>query len=63
MLAGAAPTVERTTLDAAYSYDLTQDWALTGGVSIRTRSDSTSPGDARSNAVFLGLGRSFSYRP
>ncbi|MCB2114973.1 MAG: hypothetical protein KDE00_01410 [Rhodobacteraceae bacterium] len=63
VLAGAAPTVERTTLDAAYSYDLTQDWALTGGVSIRTRSDSTSPGDARSNAVFLGLGRSFSYRP
>lgn len=63
VIGGAAPTVERTTLDAAYSYDLTQDWALTGGVTLRKRTDSSIAGDANSNAVFLSLGRSFNYRP
>ncbi|WP_413873714.1 hypothetical protein [Albidovulum sp.] len=60
---GNAPTIERTSLRAAYSYDLTQDWALTGGVLLRHRSDSSAPGDAQSNSVFLTLGRTFSYRP
>ena len=60
---GTAPTIERTRLDAAYSYDLTQDWALTGGVTLRQRSDTSVSGDARSNAVFVSLGRSFNYRP
>jgi len=60
---GTAPTVERTSVNASYSYDLTQDWALTGGVTLRERSDSTAAGDARSNAVFLSLGRTFNYRP
>jgi len=60
---GAAPTIERTTLRAAYTHDLTQDWALTGGVLLRHRSDSSAPGDAQSNSVFVTLGRTFSFRP
>ncbi len=60
---GNAPTIERTSLRAAYSYDLTQDWALTGGVLLRHRSDSSAPGDAQSNSVFLTLDRTFSFRP
>lgn len=61
---GAAPTIERTNLQATYSYDLTSDWALTGGVNVRRRSDSAAGvGDAQSNSVFVSLGRTFSYRP
>ncbi len=60
---GAAPTIDRTSLRASYSRDLTQDWALTGGVQLRHRSDSTIAGDAQSNSVFLTLDRTFSYRP
>lgn len=60
---GNAPTIERTSLRAAYSHDLTQDWALTGGVLLRHRSDSSIPGDAQSNSVFLSLDRVFSFRP
>lgn len=60
---GAAPTIERTTLRASYSRDLTQDWAMTGGVQLRQRSDSSIVGDAQSNAVFLSLDRTFNFRP
>ncbi len=60
---GNAPTIERTSLRAAYSHDLTQDWALSGGVLLRYRSDSSAPGDAQSNSVFLTLDRTFSFRP
>lgn len=57
------PTVTRTTLRAAYSRNLTRDWAMTAGVQLRDRKDSSATGDARSNAVFMTLGRTFSYRP
>lgn len=61
---GNAPTIERTSLRAAYSYDLTQDWALSGGVLLRHRKDSTpGVGDAHSNSVFVTLDRTFSFRP
>ncbi|WP_347311612.1 hypothetical protein [Defluviimonas sp. SAOS-178_SWC] len=61
---GAAPTIERTTLRASYSRDLTQDWAMTGGVQLRKRTDSTpGVGDADSNSVFLSLDRTFNFRP
>ncbi len=60
---GNAPTIERTSLRAAYSHDLTQDWALTGGVLLRHRSDSSATGDAQSNSVFVTLDRTFSFRP
>lgn len=51
----------RTDLLASYSHALTQDWGLTGGLKLRHRSDNT--GDAQSNAIFLTLDRTFSYRP
>lgn len=57
------PTVERTTLTASYSRALTQDWDLTGGVTLRRRSDTSAPGDAESNSVFVTLDRTFSFRP
>lgn len=60
---GNAPTIKRTSLRAAYSRDLTQDWALTGGVLLRHKSDSSAPGDAQSNSVFLSLDRNFTFRP
>lgn len=60
---GAAPTIERTTLRASYSRDLTQDWAMTGGVQLRHRSDSSIVGDSESNSVFLSLDRTFNFRP
>lgn len=61
---GNAPTIERTSLRAAYSYDLTQDWALSGGVLLRHRNDSTpGVGDAQSNSIFVTLDRTFSFRP
>ncbi|MFZ5710265.1 MAG: hypothetical protein ACOY4T_11385 [Pseudomonadota bacterium] len=61
--AGSAPTVKRTDITAAYTRELTQDWNLRGGVTIRDLNDSSAAGRARSNAVFLSLGRSFSFRP
>ena len=57
------PTVERTTLTASYSRALTQDWDLTGGVTLRRRSDTSLSGDAESNSVFVTLDRTFSFRP
>ncbi len=56
------PTVQRTTLTASYTRNLTPDWDLTGGVQIRSR-DETGVGKADSNSVFVSLGRSFSFRP
>ncbi len=54
-------TTDRTTLRAAYSRALTQDWSVTGGFQMRHRSDTS--GNAHSNAIFLTLDRNFSYRP
>lgn len=54
-------TTNRTTIRAAYSYALTQDWNVNGGVQIRHRNDNT--GDAQSNSVFVTLDRNFSFRP
>jgi hypothetical protein len=59
----AVPTVDRTTLTASYSRALTQDWDLTGGVTLRRRSDTSATGNAQSNSVFLTLDRTFSFRP
>lgn len=59
---GAADTVDRQTLRATYSHDLTQDWGLTAGYQHRRLDDSAS-GKATSNSVFLTLGRSFDFRP
>ncbi len=56
-------TVERTNLRATYSYALTRDWGLTGGVSLRELSNSSATGDATSHSVFLTLDRNFTFRP
>lgn len=60
--ATGAITTDLTNLQAAYSRDLTPDWALTGGVTLRKREETGLP-DANSTAVFLSLGRTFSFRP
>lgn len=59
---GGVPTQTRTTLRAAYTRELTPDWDMSGGVTLRRKTDSQS-GDANSNAVFLSLNRDFSFRP
>lgn len=56
------PTVQRTTLTASYTHNLTPDWDLTGGVQLRSR-DETGVGKADSKSVFVNLARSYSFRP
>lgn len=60
--AGAAATIDLTNLSASYTYALTQDWNLTGGVLYRHRYDSGA-GSADSNSVYVTLNRGFSFRP
>lgn len=52
----------RARLQAAYTLDLAQDWQLRGGIS-RTVSDRETTGTARSNSVFLTIGKSFVFAP
>jgi hypothetical protein len=61
--AGTVPTVYRTNITAAYTRALTQDWNLTGGITYRYLDDSSNSGPANSNAIFVSLGRNFSFRP
>ncbi|MCX7888544.1 MAG: hypothetical protein N2422_02295 [Rhodobacteraceae bacterium] len=60
---GAAPTEEEASLTASYSREIARDWNLEGGVVFRYSDDGAVPGSAQSNAVFLTLGRDFSFRP
>lgn len=60
--AGTAPTVDRTTLRATYTRQLTADWNLQGGYIWRDKSE-TGLQDATSNSVFVTLDRNFSFRP
>ena len=55
-------SVRSANATAALSYRLTQDWALSGGVTFGNRRADDLP-DTRSETVFLGLGRSFAVRP
>jgi hypothetical protein len=61
--AGGPATIDRSNLRAAYTRALTSDWNVTGGVLLRHRKDASIPGSAQSNAVFVTLGRNFSFRP
>jgi hypothetical protein len=36
---------------------------MTGGILLRYQDDPTAGGEANSNAVFVTLGRNFSFRP
>jgi hypothetical protein len=56
------PTIDLTNLDVSYSRDLTSDWSLTGGATLRKRTE-TGLADAKSTAFYLTLGRNFSFRP
>jgi hypothetical protein len=55
-------TTSAASFSAIYSRDLTADWALDLGYTYRQR-DQDDEGMARSNAVFLGLRRSWELRP
>ena len=57
-----ATTTDLTNLNAAYTRALTSDWNMTGGVTLRQRTE-TGKADARSTALFVTLGRNFSFRP
>ena len=58
---GAEADVTRMTLTASYDHSLTQDWAVSTGVSHQSRLEDEGS-DARSNSVFLTLSRSFQSR-
>jgi hypothetical protein len=58
-----ASQIERSTLSATYSHALTADWNLQGGIVLRDLDDSSAAGPAHSNAIFVSLGRNFSFRP
>ncbi len=60
---GGAPTIDRANLSATYTRTLTSDWDMTGGILLRYQDDPTAGGEANSNAVFVTLGRNFSFRP
>ncbi|WP_136637799.1 hypothetical protein [Pseudooceanicola onchidii] len=51
----------RTTLGVSYDYQLTQDWTLSSGLQHRVAERQGQP-DASSNAIFVTIGRDFSYR-
>lgn len=57
-----AQTIRTSNLTASYDRDLTSDWTMSGGVTLRHRFE-TGVGNAQSTALFLSLGRNFSYRP
>lgn len=60
--ATGAQTIRTSNLTASYDRDLTSDWTMSGGVTLRHRFE-TGVGNAQSTALFLSLGRNFSYRP
>lgn len=52
---------QRSSFRAAMTYDLNQDWELSGGYEYRHLNKTT--GSASSNTVFLTVGRQFQMRP
>ena len=54
--------VRSASLSGAVSYRVTQDWALSAGVTLGTRR-ADDIADTRSETVFLGLGRTYAVRP
>ncbi|WP_299971131.1 hypothetical protein [uncultured Roseobacter sp.] len=53
---------QRLDIDLTYRHDLTRDWGLVGGFS-HSLSTQDNAEDRRSNTVFVGLQRSFDWRP
>ncbi|MGB3148542.1 MAG: hypothetical protein WBA91_12410 [Paracoccaceae bacterium] len=56
------PTIETANVTASYSRAINNGWSMTGGVTLRKRSE-TGVGNADSSALFLTLDRNFSFRP
>lgn len=53
---------QRLDISLTYRHDLTPDWGLVGGVTHRFSTEDSGT-DRRSNTVFVGLERSFSWNP
>lgn len=60
--ATGAQTIRTSNITASYDRDITSDWTMSSGVTLRQRYES-GVGNADSTALFLTLGRNFSYRP
>ncbi len=56
------PRVERTDLNAVYSYELESEWVLNAGLNYRIR-DEDGLGRATSPLAFFSIGREFAWRP
>ncbi len=56
------PRVERTDLNAVYSYELESEWLINAGLNYRVR-DESGLGRAESPLVFFSIGRDFAWRP
>ncbi len=56
------PRVERTDLNAVYSYELESEWVLNAGLNYRIR-DEDGLGSATSPLAFFSVGREFAWRP
>ncbi len=56
------PRVERTDVNAVYSYELESEWILNAGLNYRVR-DEDGLGRSRSPLVFFSVGREFAWRP
>lgn len=55
-------TIQTSNFTASYDRQINSDWTLSGGLTLRNRTE-TSVADANSNALFVTIGRNFSYRP
>ncbi len=56
------PRVERTDLNAVYSYELESEWVVNAGLNYRIR-DEADLGRATSPLAFFSIGREFAWRP
>lgn len=58
---GTGVSTTLSSIGASYSHSLTEDWALSAGISVSTR-DSTGAARANASELSLGLTRSFDFR-
>lgn len=56
------PRINRTELNAVYSYQLESDWVVNTGLNYRVR-DEEDAGRSESPLVFFAIGREFAWRP
>lgn len=56
------PRIDRTELNAVYSYELESNWVINTGLNYRIR-DEEGLGESKSPLVFFAIGREFAWRP